>query len=251
MKPLSAYLHREYSQHNEDGMLLAVFETIGVRDARCVEVGTGDGRECNTRLLREQRGWNGLLLDATHEDWRINLHKELVTASNIDTVFRRYGIPEEFDLLSIDVDGQDWHLWNGLTHRPRVVIIEYACSFGPSADLVMPLDPFYRWNGELCGATLSAMAKLANRKGYALVGGNVVNCIFVREESLPERAFVHQGDAEAILKYAAHHCRYLPHPLASVVSWNLIQSLERSRVREAIERGWRPSSTFLSSGDGY
>jgi hypothetical protein len=249
MRLLSAQLHREYSQNNEDGMLLAVFEAIGVTDARYVEVGTDDGSECNTRLLRDRHGWKGLRLDAKYEDTRTNLHKEFVTASNINAVFCKYGVPDEFDLLSIDIDGQDWHLWNGLTHRPRVVIIEFACSFGPAADLVMPFDLFYRWDGGLNGATISAMVKLAERKGYVLIGGNVVNCIFVRNDALPATPFVHQGDTAAILRSAAYHCKYLPHPMIRAISWSLIRSIQRPRIREAIERGWRPSSAFFSGGN--
>lgn len=243
--PLSRYLYQVYSQNNEDGMLMEVFKAIGVRNSYYVEIGTQSGVECNTRMFRENYGWRGLMLDGGHEDHGINLRKEFVTADNINDLLAKYEVPHEFDLLSIDIDGQDWYVWKSVRFNPRVVIIEYYQGFGHEADLIMPYNPSYQWLGGLCGASLMAMARLGEKKGYTLVGGNLVNCIFVRNDVLPVRPFVHQGDPHDILKNAAHHCSGLSHPLFQLINWDYILANQAQHIQEAVASGYRPSSDFF------
>ena len=92
----------------------------------------------------------------------------------------------ELDLLSIDIDGNDYHLLRAFTAvRPRVIVIEYNAKFPPPMDLVMPYDPAHRWNGtDYFGASLVALANLAARRGYRLVGTNITgaNAFFVRDD---------------------------------------------------------------------
>ena len=227
-------------------MLWEVFQAIGVQSAFYVEIGTQSGVECNTRMWRERHGWQGLMLDGGYENPAINLKKAFVTADNVAQLLASQGVPEEFDLLSIDIDGQDWHVWRALPHRPRVVVIEFLMAPGGVADLVMPYRPAHVWTGGYCGASLRAMCTLGQSKGYTLVGGNVVNAIFVRDDQLPAQDFAYQGDAEGFLRDAAQHCGHLPHGLFRLVSWEGIVAEQAKAIRAATEEGWREAAWFLA-----
>ena len=94
-----------FSQNGEDGILEAIFDRIGEGQKYYVEFGMENGNEVNTRFLREQKNWTGLLMDGGHSNPAINLHKEFITASGICGLFEKYKVPRpSIDLLSIDVD---------------------------------------------------------------------------------------------------------------------------------------------------
>lgn len=95
-----------YSQNGEDGVLLWVFANIGTinHPPYFVEFGVEGGHQCNTRFLRRHLGWQGLMMDGDYQDSAINLHKEFVTADNINDLLAKYQTPSIIDLLSIDVE---------------------------------------------------------------------------------------------------------------------------------------------------
>lgn len=179
---------RVYSQNGEDGVLEKIFEVLGIlNEGYYVEFGVHDGTECNTRYFRETYGWNGLLIDNGFENNSINLHKEFITAENINELFDKYNTPEEFDLLSIDIDFNDFHVWKALDSRfsPKVVIIEYNASHLPTEDLVVVYNASTTWDGSnYYGGSLLAFARLGKEKGYSLVNTDKlgVNAIFVRDD---------------------------------------------------------------------
>jgi hypothetical protein len=178
-----------YSQNGEDGVLEAIFETIGVTNRFFVEFGCEDARECNTAFLLEQ-GWQGLLMDGggISRNPRAVVHKEFITAENIQPLFRKYGVPEAFDLLSIDIDGNDYWVWRAIAYRPRVVVIEYNAHPPPHERKAIIYDPGFRWNGsDYFGASLRAMKELGDEKGYRLVycERTGANAFFVATEALP------------------------------------------------------------------
>ena len=114
-----------------------------------LEIGAGDGSECNTRLLREA-GWKGLTFDSGHENPEINLYKAFVTAEAADDIIaaaeQRADLrvrTRHLDVLSIDIDGMDFYIWAsiGSTLRPKVVIIEYNSMLAAPADQVQPHGP--------------------------------------------------------------------------------------------------------------
>jgi len=195
-----------YSQHGEDGILQFLFSEIGATNRTFVEFGMGDGRECNTAYLSLHQGWHGLLMDGCAEraaaavayyrrmlgpnQDRVKIAHAWVTAENINDTIRNQGISGEIDLLSIDVDGIDYWIWKALDAvNPRVVVIEYSAVTGPARAVTIPNDPrFSRWerheSGLYAGASLAALAKLGEAKGYRLVGCNAhgVNAFFVRND---------------------------------------------------------------------
>jgi len=117
-----------YSQAGEDGVIQGIFKLIGLTNKLCVEFGS-TGACDNTKFLRTKQGWKAVLFDRTPTSPKT--HAEFITAANIVTVFKKYKVPLNFDLLSIDIDGNDYWVWKALEggYRPRVVIIEYNCNF--------------------------------------------------------------------------------------------------------------------------
>jgi hypothetical protein len=207
---LEPHGYKVWSQSDEDGILAEIFRRIGVvrpgQPGSFVEFGVDDGRECNTlKLLVE--GWRGLWMEADSAkcdrirssfaaplaDGRLELLQTRVTAENIDGLIAgsRIAAAGELDLLSIDIDGNDYHVLKAIRGvRPRVLVIEYNAKFPPPMDLVQPYDPSHQWDGsDYFGASLQALANLAARGGYRLVGTNLagVNAFFVRAELAGDR----------------------------------------------------------------
>jgi methyltransferase FkbM-like protein len=195
---------RVYSQNGEDGILAWLLAHVGAPNRTFVEFGIGDGSECNTANLSRTFGWRGLLLEADAEfaerAWvfyrrfpGVRIVTAEVTPENIDSLLREHGAAE-VDVLSVDVDGNDYWVWRALTEiEPRVVVIEYNATFGPKRSVTVPRrDGFDRYrehvSGFYHGASLAALAKLGNEKGYALVGcdSRGGNAFFVRRELLRE-----------------------------------------------------------------
>ena len=127
--------------------------------------------------------------------WQCNLKaaQAFVTRENIDTLLTENGVTGEIGLLSIDIDGVDYWVWEAITAvRPALVVLEYNARFGPERAVTVPYDPHFRrteahYSGICYGASIAALAALGRRKGYDLVAGNRAgnNCFFVREDLRP------------------------------------------------------------------
>ncbi len=177
------------SQGGEDGILAELFDRLGTNHRYYVEFGCGDGLQCNTTQLRRQ-GWHGLLMDGVAAPAAPDavIHPAWITAENIEHLLDRHGVPAEPDLLSIDVDGNDYWIWRAITRRPRVVVIEYNANLPADRAQTIPYDPAHRWDGsDFYGASLLALAQLGRAKGYTLVYCTQagVNAFFVRSDLLP------------------------------------------------------------------
>lgn len=180
---------RIHSQNGEDGVIEALFESIGETNRYFVEFGVGNGVECNTSVLLE-RGWQGLMMDLRGicKNPLATIRHEFIFAENINALFHKYGVPEQLDLLSIDIDSNDFWVWREIKARARVVVIEYNASVPPLESRTIVYDPGFAWNGtDYFGASLMALKKLGERKGYTLVYCDRcgVNAFFVADEALP------------------------------------------------------------------
>ncbi len=196
--------YKVYSQCDEDGLIAEIFERIGVTSRTFVEIGVGDGTENNSLALLFA-GWSGVWVEAssasvkrirkglrrTLASGRLRLVGEAVTRENADDLLRPVVPAEEIDLLSIDIDGNDFHVWQAITVvRPRVVVMEYNGKFRPPVEYCMPYDATHRWRGDdEYGASLAFLANRLGERGYRLVGCGIsgVNAYFVREDLLQDR----------------------------------------------------------------
>ncbi len=202
---------RVFSQFEEDGLLLFIFSIIGMDKNQFVEIGSDDGINGNSANLFFNFGWHGLFIDGNKKaiergkrfyskyphSWfyKPKFICERVTRENVNSLIEKGGYKGEIGLLSIDIDGNDYWVWDKIdVINPRVVIIETHNEFGLN-DIVVPYDENYYYPGKhpvYHGASPVAMNKLANKKGYRLVGSNQLgfNFIFVRnglaDDYLPE-----------------------------------------------------------------
>ena len=156
-------------------------------------------------FLADVAGWTGLFMEADNEMFgrlegkyagqpSVSAIRARIGAENVEALFTQAGVPAEPDVVSIDVDGQDYWIWAALqTYRPRVLIVEYNSSLDPCRRLVQPDEPGHGWDGtSYYGASLGALESLAETKGYRLVHTDLsaVNAFFVRTdlglEAFPE-----------------------------------------------------------------
>jgi hypothetical protein len=180
-----------HSQCGEDGVLRRIYEVIGVTNRYYVEFGAWDGQYLsNTANLRINDGWSGLLMEGSDRADDELVQREFITAENVNSLFAKYDVPESFDLLSIDIDGNDYWVWRAIEgYRPRVVLMEYNLFFGLDEALTMPYDASHTWDGTTpChGASIAALQKLGLEKGYTLVHAEswAPNAFFVLDSVLP------------------------------------------------------------------
>ncbi|RAP24746.1 hypothetical protein DID73_01310 [Candidatus Marinamargulisbacteria bacterium SCGC AG-343-K17] len=205
------YEKRYYSQHGEDGVIEKIFQEIHITNRYYVEFGVENGSECNTRFFREQHQFNGLLMDGGNENDAINLKQEFITAENINELFEKYNVPESFDLLSIDIDYNDFWVLNALSpkYKPRVIVAEVNTSTPPNEDKIVPYNPFTVWDGSrYFGASLLAMTRLAQTKGYELVyvESTGTNAFYVKKDILDNLKvkFQHQGNINKCYRYPTY-----------------------------------------------
>jgi hypothetical protein len=201
-KRLERHGLRAFSQNDEDGILQEIFRRIGTGDKTFVEFGVQDGLQNNTRLLLYQ-GWRGLWIEADANACRsmrrsfaaeiasgkLQVCQSLVTAENITGLIdaARLG---DIDLLSIDIDGNDYWIWEAVSLKPKVLVIEYNAKFPPPTKWVMQYNPQHRWDyTDYQGASLESLTELSRSKGYTLVGCCLagVNAFFVRDDLVRDR----------------------------------------------------------------
>jgi hypothetical protein len=202
---LGASEFRVFSQWGEDGIIQHLIGCVPVERRLFVEFGVQDYTESNTRFLLIHDNWAGLVLDGDEANiaairrsdlyWRHNLKavQAFVTRENIDALLRDNGMQGDIGLLSVDIDGNDYWVWEAITAvAPRIVVTEYNARFGAKRAVTVPYDPaFVRSRAHhsmiYYGASLAALTGLARRKGYALVGCNAAgnNAFFVRRDCLP------------------------------------------------------------------
>jgi len=200
-KKLNRYERQAYSQNGEDGIIEEIFKRVGTTNKFFVEFGVGNGLENNTAYLLT-KDWQGCWIEGSVDyvnnikntfnfliaEKKLTIANTIITAENIESIFQELKVPVEFDLLSIDIDGNDYWVWEAIKqYRPRVVVAEYNAFFGSEQKWVMKYNPNHRWqNDSYFGASLKSLELLGARKGYKLVGCNFVgvNAFFVREDLL-------------------------------------------------------------------
>ena len=191
-----------FSQFGEDGILQYLLKHVQVPDTTFVEIGVGNYRESNTRFLVENNNWRGIAINGDDSHARYILESRLawrhdvepvqafVTAENVDQLIKDNGFSGEIGLLSIDVDGVDYWIWDAVSSvTPAIVVMEFNALFGPDAAVTVPYDPSFvdaesHYSRAHFGASLAGLTHLANERGLRLVGisSNAANAFFVRND---------------------------------------------------------------------
>jgi len=225
---LERFGFKVYSQNDEDGIIEEIFNRIKVGNKIFVEFGVSNGLESNCHFLLH-KGWRGLWIEmkAIDEirrlfriainDKRLTVVNGFITKDNINVLIEKDGqISGEIDLLSIDIDGNDYWVWEAIKCiSPRVVVIEYNGKFPPNFEWVMDYDPKHTWKeDDEQGASLKSLELLGTKLGYQLVGTNImgVNAFFVKKE-LANDLFVKPAVAENLYNPTRWDMQYISgHP---------------------------------------
>ena len=191
---LLAHQSNTTSQDGEDGIIKAIFSVVGPRNRWCVEIGAWDGRNhSNTWRLVAEEGWSTVLIEgerARFEDLQrnhaphdgrvfgINSFAGFTPGNTLDDLLKQTPIPADPDLIVIDIDGNDWHMWRSLTeHRPAVLVIEFNPTIPNDVVYIQDLNPSVQQ-----GCSLRALIALGKEKGYELVCATRWNAFFVRSD---------------------------------------------------------------------
>ncbi len=220
-KSLAPFGHKIYSQNDEDGIIREIFNRIGTTNKTFVEFGVDDGKECNSYALLFD-DWRGLWIDACTkyterikkslaeiiESEQLVVVESFITADNINETISAHIKDHEIDLLSVDIDGNDYHVFNAITCiNPRVVVMEYNAKFPPPISFCMDYHPSHVFGDDDCfGASLTFLETHLAAKGYRLVGCNLtgLNAFFVREDLVSDK-FKEPFTAECHYEPARYH----------------------------------------------
>jgi hypothetical protein len=199
---LQKHEYRVISQHREDGIIDHLLGEVGVTNGTFVEFGFAIA-ECNCMNLVLNKDFGGLFIDGSKRvctdaksalSWlnkpKVSVVNSFLSTENINQIVTEKGPTGEIDVLSVDIDGNDYWLWSAIeVVNPRIVVAEYNASFGDQRAITIPYDPeFVRYerhsSGFYHGASLAALQKLGTQKGYQLVGCDFtgVNAFFVRND---------------------------------------------------------------------
>lgn len=205
------------SQWGEDGIIQYLINRIPIERKIFIEFGVENYRESNTRFLLQNNNWSGLVLDGSEKNinfiksdhiyWRYNLkaEKAFINRDNINDLFKNAGITGDIGILSIDIDGNDYWVFEQINVvSPRIIICEYNSIWGAEKKVTMPYDENFirtqkHYSNLYYGASISALTDLANKKGYSLITSNFNgnNIFFVRNDLIdnlkvlsPQEAYV-------------------------------------------------------------
>lgn len=197
------------SQSGEDGLLDKLFKELKISEGYFCEFGAGDGlSNCNTYHFHKS-GWSGLYIELSNKLFKsleglykdnsklslINGKVSLEEGETLDFYLDCADAPKDFDLLSIDVDGNDLWIWKSLVeHSPKAVIVEYNSQYPSDSSVTIPYDKDHMFqHNDYYGASAGAFVKLGKEKGYSLVGYVPgLNLIFVRDDINDGKFIVHE-----------------------------------------------------------
>ena len=190
-----------FSQSDEDGIIQYLIKKIPIENESFIEFGVENYEQSNTRFLMLNDNWQGLVLDASPSHiryiqsdqiyWQYDLQARCawITRDNIDSLIREAGVSGDVGLLSIDLDGNDYWVWERIESiSPRIVVVEYNSLFGLQPVSVPYQEGFSRtaahFSNLYFGCSLAALSYLAKKKGYVLLGSNLWgnNAFFLRSD---------------------------------------------------------------------
>lgn len=204
-KRLFKYGHKVFSQNEEDGIILEILKRINVDKGYFVEFGVSNGLQNNTANLI-LNGWKGAWIEGSKKDCEkiarkfdavvasgvLKLKNSLVTRENIVQLFEEFEVPSAFELLCIDIDGNDYWIMETLLkkYKPKIIVIEYNATYPPNFKWVMKYNAHHIWkHTSYFGASLKSLEELGSRMGYKLVGCNFtgLNAFFVHEDLIGDK----------------------------------------------------------------
>lgn len=259
---LSEYSQNITSQGGEDGIIEKALSLLPEQDHWCVEFGAWDGKHTsNTFHLVDQRGFSVVLIECDRERYEKLCtdypHKERATFLNtfvgwresdgLDYLLRKQSVPRTFDFLSIDIDGNDYHVFAAINeYKPKLILIEYNSTIANAVEFSQPADP-----GCQQGSSAASLIRLAKQKGYELIAVTKLNLLFVDQTyyplfNIPDNSLAVMRDEEPNYVFFGYdgtvfldgRCCLEWHPGLRLRS-------DRIQVLPRFLRSYQPSYTFL------
>jgi hypothetical protein len=216
-----------FSQFGEDGIIQYLIRNMPDIPPVFIEFGVESYVEANTRFLLRHNNWKGLIIDGSKDNMNLVRNSDLywrhdltavdafITRDNINALFTDNGFSGEIGLLSVDIDGNDYWVWEVISAvSPEIVIAEYNSYFGPDRAISVPYKAdFFRTEAHhsnlYFGASLAALHYLGLNKGYALLGCNKAgnNAFFVKNARLQDLGLSALTPAEAFIEARAREAR--------------------------------------------
>lgn len=201
-KNIQDYEFKVFSQNGEDGIIQFLIQNTEIKNKIFVEFGVETYKEANTKFLLLNNGWSGLIIDGDKNamekiassdlHWKYDLKSigNFITKDNINKIIKSAGIEGEIGLLSVDIDGNDYWVFENIDCiNPQILIMEYNSMFGDTHKISVPYDENFvrsqkHYSNLYYGASIAALCDIANKKGYDLVGSNSFgnNLFFIRHD---------------------------------------------------------------------
>lgn len=217
-----------YSQSGEDGIIQYLINNVKISNKIFIEFGVENYLESNTRFLAVNNYWSGLVIDGNIDNinfikkdpiyWRCNLKAEhsFITKENINNIICKSGIDGEIGLLSIDIDGNDYWVFDAINSiKPAIIVAEYNSFFGSKRKVTIPYDPdFVRSDGHFShiyyGASIAALTDVARKKGYKLIASNLSgnNVFYVREDLMGNLKEISVEEAYRRINFREAHNKF-------------------------------------------
>lgn len=203
-KNIISHEFKVFSQWGEDGIIQYLVNSIHIENRTFIEFGIEDFSESNCKFLLMKDNWSGFVIDGSEENIgrlkRTNLYWKhelgavaaFITMENINSLLALSGFEKNVGILSVDIDGNDYHILEAITCiSPSIIITEFNAVFGPTRLISVPYRPDFQrikahYSNLYFGASLSALTALAAGRGYSLVGVNSAgnNAFYVRNDLL-------------------------------------------------------------------
>lgn len=207
--------YKKYSQNKEDGIIEHLLKSTNSYNNYYIEIGTQDGKECNSRLLKEN-GINGICFDAAYESDIYNIKKEKFLIfpnheTNLQSILDKYNITNNLNIGMFSVDIDSFDIWiirslivsilNRKISPPTLLVIERNPAYGKTDSVYFPLKQPIDWRWEKnkgqiaifsdgsshkAGSSVKAFDNLLNMFNYKRVFGHGPNIFYIYDKFLPQ-----------------------------------------------------------------
>jgi len=188
---LNKYSKKINSQFGEDGIILEIINRLGKDnlDNWCVEFGARDGiSDSNTYNLIKNHNYKAVLIEGDKDYYnklclnfkndsivKVNKYVNFSGNDKLDNILNETNIPKNFDFLSIDIDGCDYHVFNSLQiFRPKIICIEFNHFIPNSVEFVQEKNFDTKQ-----GSSAKSLIKLGIDKNYKLIASSFSNLFFI------------------------------------------------------------------------
>lgn len=196
-----------FSQWGDDGIIQWLIHNIEFKSKTFIEFGVSNYDEANTRFLLMNNNWSGFIMDGSISNieyiknsdyyWKYDLKAKeaFIDKDNVNSLIKSSGFDKEIGILHIDLDGNDYWIWEEIdTVSPTLLILEYNSVFGSERAITVPYDKDFirteaHYSNLYFGASLLALCELSEKKGYQFIGCNSAgnNAFFIRKDRMNDK----------------------------------------------------------------